>query len=159
LVVGAGRLGQLIAQVLRLTGCDLMVVARRERQRALLTAAGIRWVSEDDVGAGSYDVAVEASGAPGGLALARRALRPGGTLVLKSTYAGTVAVDLAALVVDEITVVGSRCGPFAPALRLLAHGLVDPTPLIDDRFPLADAEAALRRAAQPGVLKVLIDCR
>jgi threonine dehydrogenase-like Zn-dependent dehydrogenase len=159
LVVGAGRLGQLIAQVLRLTGCDLMVAARRERQRALLTADGIRWVSEDDVGAGSYDVAVEASGAPGGLALARRALRPGGTLVLKSTYAGTVPVDLAALVVDEITVVGSRCGPFAPALRLLAHGLVDPTPLIDDRFPLADAEAALRRAAQPGVLKVLIDCR
>jgi threonine dehydrogenase-like Zn-dependent dehydrogenase len=61
-------------------------------------------------------------------------------------------------VVDEITVVGSRCGPFAPALRLLAHGLVDPTPLIDARFPLADAEAALQRAAAPGVLKVLIDC-
>jgi threonine dehydrogenase-like Zn-dependent dehydrogenase len=159
LVVGAGRLGQLIARVLRLTGCELAVVARRERQRALLADAGIAWLAEDAVPAAAFDIAVEASGAPGGVALARRALRPLGTLVLKSTYAGEVAVDLAGLVVDEITVVGSRCGPFAPALRLLADGLVDPTRLIDDRFALAEAESALRRAAEPGVLKVLIDGR
>jgi threonine dehydrogenase-like Zn-dependent dehydrogenase len=158
LVVGAGRLGQLIARVLRLTGCELAVVARREPQRALLAAADIPWRSEGDVPTAGFDIAIEASGAPGGLALARRALRPLGTLVLKSTYAGEVAMDLARCVVDEITVVGSRCGPFAPALRLLAGDLVDPTPLIDDRFALADAEAALRRAAEPGVLKVLIDC-
>jgi threonine dehydrogenase-like Zn-dependent dehydrogenase len=159
LVVGAGRLGQLIARVLRLTGCDLAVVARRERQRALLAAAGIDWIGEQDVPTAGFDLVVEASGAPAGLALARRALRPAGTLVLKSTYAGEVPVDLASLVVDEITVVGSRCGPFPAALRLLAQGLVDPTPLIDARFPLARAETALRRAAEPGVLKVLIDCR
>lgn len=159
LVVGAGRLGQLIAGALRLTGCDLAVVARRERQRTLLAQAGLGWLAEDAVPADAFDVVVEASGAAGGLALARKALRPGGTLVLKSTYAGAVAVDLAGLVVDEITVVGSRCGPLPAALRLLAQGLVDPRPLIDERFPLAEAEAALRRAAQPGVLKVLIDCR
>jgi threonine dehydrogenase-like Zn-dependent dehydrogenase len=158
LVVGAGRLGQLIAQVLRLTGCDLAVVARRARQRTLLADAGIPWLAEDDVQAAGFDLAVEASGAPGGLALARRALRAGGTLVLKSTYAGEVSVDLAGLVVDEISVVGSRCGPFPAALRLLAQGLVDPTPLIDACLPLARAEAALRRAAEPGVLKVLLDC-
>ncbi len=159
LVVGAGRLGQLIARVLRLTGCHLAVAARRERQRLLLADVGIPWLAEDAVPAGHFDIAVEASGAPGGLTLARRALRAGGTLVLKSTYAGEVLVDLAGLVVDEITVIGSRCGPFLPALRLLAAGLVDPTPLIDARFPLSQAEAALRRAAEPGVLKVLIDCR
>lgn len=159
LVVGAGRLGQLIARVLRLTGCELAVVARRERQRELLADAGIRWLAEDAAPAGVFDIVVEASGAPGGLALARRAVRAGGTLVLKSTYAGEVAVDLAGLVVDEITVVGSRCGPFPAALRLLAQELVDPTPLIDERLPLSRAEAALQRAAEPGVLKVLIDCR
>nr|WP_295882271.1 alcohol dehydrogenase catalytic domain-containing protein [uncultured Thiohalocapsa sp.] len=158
LVVGAGRLGQLIAQVLRLTGCNLAVVARRARQRTLLANVGIPWLAEDDVPAAGFDLAVEASGAPGGLALARRALRAGGTLVLKSTYAGEVSVDLAGLVVDEISVVGSRCGPFPAALRLLAQGLVDPTPLIDTCLPLARAEAALRRAAEPGVLKVLLDC-
>ena len=157
LVVGAGRLGQLIARALRLTGCDLAVVARRERQRRLLTDAGLEWLAEDAVPAAAFDVVVEASGAPGGLALARSALRPRGTLVLKSTYAGEVAVDLASLVVDEITVVGSRCGPFPAALRLLAQGLVDPRPLIEARFTLAQADAALRRAAEPGVLKVLID--
>ena len=159
LVVGAGRLGQLIARVLWLTGCDLTVVARRDRQQALLAAAGIRWVAEDSVPAAGFDIVVEASGAPSGLALARRAVRPGGTLVLKSSYAGEVSVDIASLVVDEITVIGSRCGPFPAALRLLALGLVDPTPLIEDRFPLSEAESALRRAAKPGVLKVLIDCR
>ena len=158
LVVGAGRLGQLIAQVLRLTGCELAVAARRERQRGLLAEAGIRWLAEDAVPAKGFDVVVEASGAPSGLALARRALRPCGTLVLKSTYAGEVPVDLAALVVDEITIVGSRCGPFPAALRLLAAGLVDPTPLVDARLPLAEAVTALGRATAPGVLKVLIDC-
>jgi threonine dehydrogenase-like Zn-dependent dehydrogenase len=159
LVVGAGRLGQLIARVLRLTGCELAVVARRERQRALLGAVGIVTVGEDQVRAAAFDIAIEASGSPSGLALAREALRPGGTLVLKSTYPGDVPMDIAGLVVDEITVVGSRCGPFPAALRLLAQGLVDPRPLIDARFPLGDGEAALTHAAMPGTLKVLLECR
>ncbi len=158
LLIGAGRLGQLIARVLRLSGCDLAVVARRERQRGLLNDAGIGWLAEDAVRPADFDVVIEASGSPDGFRLARRALRPAGTLVLKSTYPGEVAVDLSSLVVDEITLIGSRCGPFPAALRLLEQHLVDPTPLIDARFALDDAQAALEHAARPGVLKVLIDC-
>jgi threonine dehydrogenase-like Zn-dependent dehydrogenase len=85
-------------------------------------------------------------------------VRPRGTIVLKSTYHGKAAIDLAPFVVDEITIVGSRCGPFDPALALLARGAVDPRPLIEARYPLADAVAAFEHAARPGALKVLVDC-
>ena len=158
LVVGAGRLGQLIA--LSLAGGDysLQVVARHPRQRALLAAAGIAWLAEDQVTAGAWDLVVEASGTPGGFALARQALRAAGTLLLKSTYAGPATVDLSRLVVDEITLIGSRCGPFPAALERLRRGL-DPRPLIDARYPLAQAVAAFDQAARPGTLKILIDCR
>ena len=140
LLVGAGRLGQLVAQVLALTGARLRVVARHAHQRALLHARGIETIiAEDDVEPRRHDIVVEATGSPSGLDLARTALRPRGTLVLKSTYRGEVTLDLAPFVVDEITVVGSRCGPFAPALRLLERGDVDPTPLIGETYPLAQA--------------------
>lgn len=157
LLVGAGRLGQLVAQVLALTGADLRVVARHDHQRALLHARGIATVEPDEVEARRSDIVVEATGSPSGLELARHALRPRGTLVLKSTYAGEVTLDLAPFVVDEITVVGSRCGPFAPALRLLERGDVDPTGLIAARYPLSRAVEAMEHAARPGTMKVLID--
>ncbi|ESQ14343.1 MAG: alcohol dehydrogenase catalytic domain-containing protein [Thiohalocapsa sp. PB-PSB1] len=159
LLVGAGRLGQLIARVLHLSGCELAVVARHRAQRALLETVGIPWISEDAVPAARAELVVEATGSPDAFALARRAVRPGGTILLKSTYPGLLQVDFSSLVVDEISLVGSRCGPFPAALRLLAAGLVDPTPLIAASFPLAQAELALERAAEPGVMKVLIDCR
>ncbi|KAA6187775.1 alcohol dehydrogenase catalytic domain-containing protein [Thiohalocapsa marina] len=158
LVVGAGRLGQLIARVLRLSGCALSVVARHDHQRERLALAGITAVSETQVEPHSADLVVEATGAPGGFALARRALRPRGTLVLKSTYHGRLELDLSSLVVDEITLVGSRCGPLPAALRLLQQGLVDPRPLIDARLPLARGLEALQRAAEAQVMKVLLDC-
>jgi 2-desacetyl-2-hydroxyethyl bacteriochlorophyllide A dehydrogenase len=158
LLVGAGRLGQLIARVLKLSGCQLQAVARHPRQRQLLERAGIPWLDEKEVPERAFDRVVEATGAPAGFVLARRALRPRGTLVLKSTYRGRMEVDLSSLVVDEITLLGSRCGPFAPALRLLEQGLVDPLPLIDGRFALEEGEAALARAAEPGAMKVLLDC-
>ncbi|NTU71135.1 MAG: alcohol dehydrogenase catalytic domain-containing protein [Coriobacteriia bacterium] len=157
LLLGAGRLGQLVAQVIALTGARLQVVARHTIQRALLTKRGITAIAEDTVVERGYDVVVEATGSPDGLALARRAVRPRGTLVLKSTYAGEVTLDLSAFVVDEITVVGSRCGPFAPALRLLERGDVDPTVLIAERFALADGVAAMAHAAERGVMKVLLE--
>lgn len=157
LVVGAGRLGQLIARVLLLNGCALKVVARHERQRALLEAAGIHWIPEDVVDARSADIVIEATGSPGGFALARRAIGPRGTICLKSTYRGTIEADFSSLVVDEITLVGSRCGPFPAALRLLESGLVDPRPLIDARLPLDQAQEALEMAAEPGTMKVLVD--
>ena len=156
LVVGAGRLGQLIARVLRLEAVDLAVVARRATQRRALAAAGIDWLDEADVSAGDWDLVVEATGAIEGFELARRAVRPGGTICMKSTYPAPLALDAASLVVDEVRLVGSRCGPFSPALRLLARGLVDPLPLIDDCVSLSDGVAALDRAAQPGALKLLI---
>jgi len=157
LVVGAGRLGQLIARTLRLTACQLRVVARHARQRELLAQIGVERIAEAGVEAASADIVVEASGTAGGLALARRALRPRGTLCLKSTYARPIEIDLASLVVDEIRLLGSRCGPFRPALRLLAQGLVDPRPLIDARLPLEGAPEALHRAAEAGTMKVLLD--
>jgi threonine dehydrogenase-like Zn-dependent dehydrogenase len=157
LLIGAGRLGQLVAQVLALTGARLRVVARHDLQKSLLADRGIATIEADQVEPRRWDVVVEATGSPSGLDLARSAVRPRGTLVLKSTYRGEVTLDLAPFVVDEITVVGSRCGPFAPALRLLERGDVDPTSLIASRHPLADAVEAMEHAAQPGVMKVLLE--
>lgn len=158
LLVGAGRLGQLIARVLALTGADLDVVARHGHQRQRLQGIGSRCITEDEVAEGEYDLVVEASGAASGFALARQALRPRGTLCLKSTYRGEVPIALSSLVVDEIRIIGSRCGPFPAALRLMAQQRVDPTPLIDCVEPLANGVRALQRAAEPSVLKALIDC-
>jgi threonine dehydrogenase-like Zn-dependent dehydrogenase len=156
LLIGAGRLGQLIAQTLALTGCDLQVVVRHDYQRELLASRGIATLSEDQVEQDRWDVVVDATGSPEGFMQARKAVRPRGTLVLKSTYKGDMRVNFSSIVVDEITLVGSRCGPFPPALRLLANKQVDPTPLINARFPLSQASAAFEKAAQPGVLKVLL---
>ena len=156
LLIGAGRLGQLIAQTLALTGTDLCVVARHPLQQALLESQKIRSISEAEIQSRRWDVVVEATGSPAGFDLARRALRPRGTLVLKSTYRGEMTVNWSPFVVDEITIVGSRCGPFAPALRLLESREVDPTVLIAQQFPLANALEAMASAQTPGILKVLL---
>jgi threonine dehydrogenase-like Zn-dependent dehydrogenase len=157
LLIGAGRLGQLIAQTLALTGCDLHVLARYAHQKALLDGRQIRIISEREVRPRTWDVVVEATGSPSGFELARQALRPRGTLVLKSTYRGEMTVNRSPFVVDEITILGSRCGPFAPALRLLEHGDVDPTILTTDRYPLSSALEAINTAQKPGMLKVLLE--
>ena len=156
LLVGAGRLGQLIAQTLAPTGCDLRVVARHAHQQHLLRARGIRIIDEEEIQAWRWDVVVEATGSPSGFELARKALRPRGTLVMKSTYKGDMSVNFSSIVVDEIQIVGSRCGPFEPALRLLESRQVDPTVLIADEFKLQDGLKAFERAAETGVLKVLL---
>lgn len=119
LIVGAGRLGQLVAQTLSLTGCHLKVVARHPKQRELINSRGIEVIAEDQIPRGTEDIVVDATGSPAGFEAARKAVRSRGKLVLKSTYAGNLEWDASALVVDEITVVGSRCGPFPPAIRLL----------------------------------------
>ena len=155
-VVGDGKLGQLIAQTLSLTGCELLAVGRHTAKLELLSARGIPTGPAEAVRPGAYDVAVECTGNPEGFALARRALRPRGTLVMKSTYSGALTFDASAAVVDEITLVGSRCGPFAPALRLLADGRVNVEPLIHARYPLGEGLAAFAHAERSGVLKVLL---
>ncbi len=157
LVIGAGRLGQLIAQVMHTLAADLRVVARYPRQRRLLDSLGIHAIGEAQIPEAGADLVVEATGSPDGLAAARRAVRPRGTIALKSTYKGRVPTDLSAMVVDEITLVGSRCGPFAPALELLREGRVAPARLIDGRYPLHDAHAAFEAAAGKGALKILFE--
>jgi len=156
LLIGAGRLGQLIAQTLALTGCDLRVVARHAHQQSLLKARGIRIISEEEIQPWRWDVVVEATGSPSGFSLARQAIRPRGTLVMKSTYKGEMSVNFSSIVVDEINLIGSRCGPFEPALRLMESRQVDPTVLIADEFKLEEALKAFERAAETGVLKVLV---
>jgi len=157
-VLGAGKLGNLVAQTLATTGCQLLVIGRSPRPLAVLAARGIATATADATPPRQFDLVVECTGSPDGLELARRAVRPRGTIVLKSTYHGKAAVDLSRFVVDEITLVGSRCGPFVPALALLADGRVDPRPLVEARYPLADALLAFAHAARPGTLKILVDC-
>jgi threonine dehydrogenase-like Zn-dependent dehydrogenase len=156
LLIGAGRLGQLIAQTLALTGCNLHVVARHSRQKELLSARGIHLMAEDEIQARKWDLVVEATGSAEGFDLARRAVRPRGTIVLKSTYKGNMEINFSSIVVDEITLLGSRCGPFEPALRLLESGAIDPTVLIAAEYELEEAVKALEHAAQPGILKILL---
>jgi threonine dehydrogenase-like Zn-dependent dehydrogenase len=158
LVVGDGKLGQLVAQTLALTGCRLLVIGRHPAKLDRLRDRGIRVGLAADVPSRTADVVVECTGNDAGFALAREAVRPRGTLVLKSTYHGRATVDFSSIVVDEVTLVGSRCGPFAPALDLLAEGALDVLGLVQARYPLADGVEAFDHAARPGVLKVLVDC-
>lgn len=158
LVVGTGKLGHLVARTLLPTGCDLLAIGRSPRPLALLESCGVSTGTADDVADRTFDLAVECTGNPEGLGIARRAVRPRGTVVLKSTYRGTASLDMAPLVVDEITLVGSRCGPFGKALELLARGGVDPRVLVDERFGLEGGVEAFEAAARPGTLKVLVDC-
>jgi threonine dehydrogenase-like Zn-dependent dehydrogenase len=157
LLVGAGRLGQLIAQTLALTGCDLRVVARHDHQQSLLKSRGIRTITEEEIQPWRWDIVVEATGSPDGFSLARKAIRPRGTMVLKSTYKGNMSVNFSSIVVDEINLIGSRCGPFEPALRLMESRQVDPSVLIAAEFKLGEALKAFERAAETGVLKVLVE--
>ena len=154
-VVGDGKLGLLVAQVLALTGCDLIVVGRHEEKLAVLGRRGIETRLSDE-GLVGADLVVECTGHPMGFQAAQRLVRPRGTLALKSTYHGLVEADLTRLVVDEVRVVGSRCGPFGAALRLLAQGLVDVTALIHAEMRLDEALAAFELAARSGALKVLV---
>ncbi len=155
-VIGPGRLGLLIAQVLRWAGAEVVVLGRRPESLALPAQLGFSVGLTTDIPDAAYSLVVEATGNAEGLAHALRLLRPQGTLALKSTYATHPAVDLTPIVVNELTVVGSRCGPFAPALDLLAQQVVDTASLIEGRYPLAEGWAAMQHAAQPGVRKILL---
>jgi len=156
LVIGAGRLGLLIAQVINATGCRVRVVAKHEQQRRLLNDFAIPFITEEQAAISEADVVIEASGRAAGLHAAMQAVKPTGVIVLKSTYAGDTQFDFSRLVVNEITVIGSRCGPFEPALKLLQLSRVDPVPLIRARFPFSRATEAFATAMQPGGLKVLL---
>lgn len=157
LIVGDGRLGLLLVLVLRLHGCELHLVGHHPHKLDFARARGARVYQEGETLPTDFEVVIEASGSPGGWRTAVQAVRPGGTIVLKSTGPETVALATAALVVPEIRVVGSRCGPMAPALRLLGRRLLNPKKLISRIFPLAEAEAALAAAATGTAIKVLVE--
>jgi threonine dehydrogenase-like Zn-dependent dehydrogenase len=156
IVVGAGRLGLLIAQALKNTGCDLKVVVRRPEPAAILAGWGIKSVHPEEIKGELADIVVEVTGSPEGFVLSRSLTRARGTLVLKSTFAGDVSVNLSKLVVDEITLVGSRCGNYPAGLRALVSGLIQVGDMVDSIFSLDQGYKAITRAGQPGVLKVLI---
>ncbi len=155
-VVGPGRLGLLVAQVLALAGGDVTVLGRRAESLELPRQLGLVTGLVDDAADDSFDLVVEATGNDAGFAHSLRLVRPRGTLVLKSTFHGNANINLTKLVVAEINVLGSRCGPFAPALRLLEQGAVAVRPLIEAEYPLADALAAFEHADRPGARKVLL---
>jgi alcohol dehydrogenase len=154
LVIGDGKLGLLLAQVLRLTGCHLIVVGHHTRKLAILQQRSIVTTDRPETADGGYDMVVDCSGQPSGFDLARRLVRPRGTLILKSTFHGAQQIGWAPLVVDEITIVGSRCGPFGPALRLLEQQLIDVDALLEAEYPLERGLQAFEHAKAPGTLKV-----
>jgi threonine dehydrogenase-like Zn-dependent dehydrogenase len=156
-VLGDGKLGLLVAQVLHRAGARVLAVGKHDAKLDILRHFGISTVLVKDWDRTPAELVVEATGSALGVEAAIAATRPRGTLVLKSTVADRVAIDLAPLVINEINVVGSRCGPFAAALRTLESGEIDVLSLIAARRPLAEAVDALRLAAQPGMLKVLIE--
>jgi threonine dehydrogenase-like Zn-dependent dehydrogenase len=155
-VLGDGKLGLLCAQVLHVAGGRVTLVGKHEKKLAALRQLGVRGVARTDWQSHPADVVVEATGTTEGLAQAMALVRPRGTLVLKSTVAQAHNLSLAPLVINEVTVVGSRCGPFPPALQALAQGQLSVTPLIDRTYPLTEGVAAVQHAATPGVLKVLL---
>jgi threonine dehydrogenase-like Zn-dependent dehydrogenase len=157
-VIGDGKLGLLCAQVVALSGCSLIAVGRHAEKLQILQRRGISTATDPNtVEPGSLDLVIEATGTPSGFAAARQLVRPRGAIVLKSTYQGeALPVNLTAIVVDEITLIGSRCGPFEPAIRLLANQQIDVESFIQARFSLNDGVAAFERAAQKGTLKVIV---
>jgi len=161
-VLGDGKLAQLIGMVLQVAGCRVTLYGKHDSKLRLARRAGLKTRRlRGDAGdlkrvKESYRLVVEATGSPTGLTLAQQMTEPRGTLLLKSTFHGAAPVETWPIVVKEITMVGSRCGPFAKAIQLLRSGKVDPTPLISRTFSLPDAPRAVTNAQRPGVLKVLL---
>jgi threonine dehydrogenase-like Zn-dependent dehydrogenase len=157
-VLGDGRLGNLCAQVLAQRSDHVLVVGKHPEKLSLLQSRGIATaLLTEPLDARMADIVVDCTGSASGLPTALRLVRPRGTVVLKTTVAGEQTMAYAPFVIDEVTLVGSRCGPFGPALKALESGSVDVMPLISERFDLSRGVEALERASQRGVLKVLLD--
>jgi len=156
-VLGDGKLGQLIARVLRHQGCDLVLVGHHAQKLSLASRRGIATAPVRALAANSFDVVVEATGSTRGMQAAVHAVRPRGVLVLKSTYHGNLELDAAPLVIDEISVVGSRCGRFPRAIEALEQGAIETGDLISARLPFRSAERAFEIAGTRGQLKVLLE--
>ncbi|MBZ5728004.1 MAG: alcohol dehydrogenase catalytic domain-containing protein [Acidobacteriia bacterium] len=157
-VLGDGKLGLLIALVLDAHGYPVHQFGRHPEKLRIAAAAGVTTeVAGAKLPTAAYDWVVDATGSADGLRAAASMARPRGTVVLKSTVHGAVAIDTAPIIVSEITLVGSRCGRFQAALPLLDHGIIPVEEMIAARYPLREAAQAFARAAEPGVLKVLLE--
>ena len=156
LVLGDGKLGNLCAQVLALTGAKVTALGKHADKLALIKKVGVRTAALSDWQPRQFDIVVEATGSASGLELALSAVRPRGTLILKSTIAGDHQVSLAPIVIHEINVIGSRCGPFPDALNALAAKRVAVSPLIEAIYPLPDGITAVARATRAGAMKILL---
>ena len=153
-VLGDGKLGLLVSQVLQVNGRRVHQFGRHPEKLRIAGKAGVTTeIAGDHLPAAEYEWVVDATGSPAGLRAAVRMAQPRGTVILKSTVHGEVPVDTAPVIVNEITLVGSRCGRFEPAIELLRRGAIDVESMIADRFALNDAPLAFERAAQRGVLK------
>ena len=161
-MLGDGKLAQLIARVLRTVAPRVVMYGKHAEKLALARRAGVatKRVRGDARDAGRiaerYGLVVEATGSPTGLMLAQELTEPRGTLVLKSTFHGTAAVETWPMVVKEITVVGSRCGPFAKAIGLLRSGKIDPRPLVTQQLSLKEAPRGMELAQRAGAMKVIL---
>jgi threonine dehydrogenase-like Zn-dependent dehydrogenase len=158
LVLGDGKLGLLIALVLHHCGVDVMVSGRHEEKLAIAARQGVETRRAEELRESrAYEIVIEATGSRAGLETALEQVVPRGTIVLKSAVADWGEVNLSKAVVDEVTIVGSRCGPFAPAVAALASARLNVRPLVSAVYPFDDALSAFERAGQHGVLKVLLD--
>jgi threonine dehydrogenase-like Zn-dependent dehydrogenase len=156
-VLGDGKLGLLIAQVLNAHGFAVHQFGRHKEKLRISEKAGVHTeVAPAALPAAAFDWVVEATGSAEGLRQAVQMVRPRGTVILKSTQHGLVGVDTAPVIVNEITLVGSRCGRFEPALDLLSRGLINVEDMISDRKKLSDAPQAFEQAARKGIMKVLL---
>jgi threonine dehydrogenase-like Zn-dependent dehydrogenase len=156
-LLGDGKLGLLIAQVLAAHGAKVRQFGRHKDKLRISESVGVETEIAKSYPLAAFDYVVDATGSTAGLKQAVAMTRPRGTVILKSTVHGLVPIDTAPVIVNELTLVGSRCGRFEPAIKLLKSGKVRVSGMVADRFPLAQAEKAFARAAEPGVLKVLLD--
>lgn len=156
IVLGDGKLGQLAAQVLALASKQVLCIGRHPWKLDLLTPLHIATALDGDPVERGADIVVEATGSPSGLARAIELVRPEGAIMLKTTVAQPIALDLSVPVVNEVRILGSRCGPFRPALEALALGNVEVRPMISETYALRDGVQAFERAASKDVLKVLL---
>ncbi len=155
-VLGDGKLGLLVAQVLEAHGAEVHQYGRHKEKLRIAEQAGVSTEIAKKLPVAKYEFVVEATGSSEGLQQAVQMTQPRGTVVMKSTVHGLVSIDSAPVIVNEITLVGSRCGRFEPALRLLKSRKIHVDAMISDVFQLKDAPRAFRAAAKPGVLKILL---
>ncbi len=155
-VLGDGKLGLLIAQVLQAHGAKVSQFGRHKAKLEIAAATGVRTFITDKLPEAAFNKVVEASGSAAGLSQAIHMARPRGIVVMKSTVHEKAAIDTAPIIVNELTLVGSRCGRFEPALKLIRGKKLNLAPMVQGSFTLEDAAKGFQRAAQSGVLKVLL---